>query len=181
LQDAIEEIRKKFNIPKERIIREQIQEDSVLKDGKKVDLKRLGMLAYQRVMLEKTETGGLLTLPDVMDRVNTGILKNKIRIDDVEKAILMLKKDNVIPEVKKLASGVMIVSFFPVQYTQDQAAILDLVKKDGVITTGDIVKQLNWTVERTDRALQNLVDTGVAKITESYREGKKYFFPNLKN
>jgi len=113
MQDAIEEVRKKYNIPKERIIREQIQEDSVLKDGKKVDIKRLGMLAYQRVMLEKTETGGLLTLPDVLDRVNTGVLKNKITIDDMEKAILALKKDNIIPEVKKLASGVMIVSFFP--------------------------------------------------------------------
>jgi len=55
-----------------------------------------------------------------------------------------------------------------------------LVKTDGVITTGDVIKTLNWTSERTERALQNLVDTGVAKITESYREGKKYFFPNLK-
>src|SRR5271157_498824 len=47
MQDAIEEVRKKYNIPKERIIREEIQESSVLKDGKKVDIKRLGMLAYQ--------------------------------------------------------------------------------------------------------------------------------------
>ncbi len=124
LQEAAEEIRKKYNIPKERVIREQIQEGSVLKDGKKVDIKRLGMLAYQRVMLEKTETGGLLTLPDVMDRVNTGVLKNRITIEDVEKAILNLKKDNIIPEVKKLASGVMVVSFFPIQYTQNQVCDL---------------------------------------------------------
>ena len=109
------------------------------------------MLAYQRVMLEKTETGGLLTLPDVMDRVNTGVLKNRITIEDVEKAILNLKKDNIIPEVKKLASGVMVVSFFPIQYTQDQAAILELVNTEGVITTGEVIKTLNWTSERTER------------------------------
>jgi len=180
MQDAIEEVRKKFNIPKERIIREQIQEDSVFKDGKKLDIGRLGMLIYQRIMLEKTETGGLLTLPDVFDRVNTGSLKNRITIDDVEKAVIKLKKDNVIPEVNKLSSGVLAVSFFPVQFTQDQAAILDLVKQDGVLTTADACKSLNWTIERTERALQNLVDTGVARITETFREGKKYFFPNLK-
>ena len=180
MQNEIEEIRKKFNIPKERIIREQIQEDSVLKDGKKVDIKRLGMLAYQRIMLEKSETGGLLTLPDVLDRVNTGVLKGKITIDDMEKAVVSLKKEKIIPGVNTLPSGVIIVSFFPVQYTQDQSSILNLVKKDGVITTAEVCKGLNWSGERAERALQNLVDTGVARITESFREGKKYFFPNLK-
>jgi hypothetical protein len=179
MQDAIEEIRQKYNIPKERIIREQMTEDKVLKGGKKVDIENLGMLAYQRVMLEKQETGGLLTLPDVFDRVNTGVLTGKITIDDVEKAIRQLKKNNVIPEIKQLPSGVLIISFFPVQYTQDQAAILEKVGEDGVITTADVCKLLNWSVERAERSLQNLVDTRVARITETFREGKKYYFPNL--
>ncbi|WP_457558492.1 hypothetical protein [Candidatus Harpocratesius sp.] len=180
MQEAIEEIRQKYNIPKERIIKEQITEDSVLKRGKKVDHEKLGMLAYQRVMLEKQETGGLLTLPDIFDRVNTGILQGKITIDDVEKAVKILKKSNVIPELRKLENGVLIASFFPVQYTQDQALILNLVKDDGVITTGDVCKNLNWTIERAERALQNLVDTRVARIMETFRTGKRYFFPSLK-
>lgn len=179
MQDAVEEIRQKYNIPKERIIREQLTEDKVLKDGKKIIHENLGMLAYQRVMLEKEETGGLLTLPDIYDRLNTGSLKGKITIDDVEKAIRILKKNNVIPEIKPLPSGVLIVSFFPVQYTQDQSAVLELVQEDGVLTTADVCKALNWSLERTDRTLQNLVDTRVARITETFREGKKYYFPNL--
>ena len=180
MKEIIEEIRKKYNIPKERIIREQITEESVLKKGKKVDIKKLAMLAYQRVMLEKQETGGLLTLPDVFDMINTGILKNRITIDDAEKAVKILKKDNVIPEIKKLPSGILAISFFPVQYTKDQTSILELVTDDGVINTGDVCKALNWTVERAERALQNLVDTRVARITETFRTGKKYFFPSLK-
>jgi predicted HTH transcriptional regulator len=179
MQGAIDEIRQKYNIPKERIIKEQMTEDKVLKGGKKVDIESLGMLAYQRVMLEKSETGGLLTIPDVFDRVNTGVLAGKISIDDVEKAVKILKKNNVIPEMKQLASGVWIVSFFPVQYTEDQAKILELVKADGVITTAEVCKALNWSIERTERTLQNLVDTRVARITETFREGKQYFFPNL--
>jgi hypothetical protein len=179
MQNEVEEIRKRYNIPKERIIREQITEDSVLKGGKKVDHEKLGMLAYQRVMLEKIETGGLLTAPDVFDRINTGALLNRITIDDVEKALKILKKNNVIPELKQLPGGVWFASFFPVQYTQDQASILELVKDDGVISTGDVCKAMNWSVERAERALQNLVDTRVARITETFREGKKYFFPSL--
>ncbi|MHA1718404.1 MAG: hypothetical protein ACTSWX_15980 [Promethearchaeota archaeon] len=180
MQDIVEEIRKKYNIPKERIIKEQITEGDVLKGGKRIVHSKLAMLAYQRVMLEKTETGGLLTLPDVFDRVNTGILKNRITISDVEKAVKILKKNNVIPEINKLESGVLVISFFPVQYTQDQTEILKLVKNNGVITTGDVCKSLNWTLERAERALQNLVDTRVARITETFRTGKQYFFPSLK-
>ncbi|UYP45179.1 hypothetical protein NEF87_001464 [Candidatus Lokiarchaeum ossiferum] len=180
MKEIIEEIRKKYNIPKERIIREEITEESVLKKGKKVDIKKLAMLSYQRVMLEKQETGGLLTLPDVFDMINTGSLKNRITMDDTEKAVKILKKDKVIPEIKKLPSGILAISFFPVQYTKDQTSILELVTEDGVITTGDVCKALNWTVERAERALQNLVDTRVARITETFRTGKKYFFPSLK-
>ena len=143
-------------------------------------MKKLAMLTYQRVMLEKQETGGLLTLPDVFDMINTGVLKNRITIDDAEKAVKILKKDKVIPEIKKLPSGILAISFFPVQYTKDQSSILELVKDDGVITTGDVCKSLNWTVERSERALQNLVDTRVARIAETFRTGKKYFFPSLK-
>jgi ESCRT-II complex subunit VPS22 len=180
MAQEVEEVRKKFNIPKERIIREELSEETVLKNGKKVDIKKLGMFTYQRIMLEKTETGGLLTLPDVFDRINTGALKNKVTIDDLEKAIKILKKDKVIPEVNRLPSGVLAISFFPVQYTQDQAAILEIVKNDGVINTGDVCKTLNWTVDRAERALQNLVDTRVARITQTFRTGKQYFFPSLK-
>ena len=180
MQDVVEEIRIKYNIPKERIIKEQISEESVLKRGNKVQHDRLGMLAYQRVMLEKQETGGLLTVPDILDRVNTGVLQGNITMEDVEKAVKLLKKNNIIPEIRTLESGVLVASFFPVQYTQDQASILNLVKDDGVITTGDVCKGLNWTVERAERALQNLVDTRVARIMETFRTGKRYFFPSLK-
>ncbi len=182
MKEDVEEIRKKYDIPKERIIREQLTEESVMKwGGKKVDKKQLGMLLYQRVMLEKEETGGLLTLPDAFDRVNTGILRDKIDIGDVEDAVKYLKKNNVIPSVEKLPSGVMAISFFPVRYTKDQSAVLEVVPSDGVITTGNVCKKLGWPMDRAERALQNLVDTRVARVTETYREGKKYYFPSFES
>ena len=181
MKKEIEKIRKKFDIPKERIIKEQLTEEGVFKGSsrKKIDIEKLGMLLYQRIMLEKEETGGLLTLPDAFDRVNTGLLKNRITINMVEKAVKILHKKNVIPAVKRLKSGVMAISFFPVRYTSDQSAVLEIVDEDGVITTGDVCKLLNWNIDRAERALQNLVDTRVARITETFRTGKRYFFPSL--
>ena len=179
MQQEVEEIRKRFNIPKERIIREEITEDAALTKKGKVIIDQLGMLLYQRIMLEKSETGGLLTLPDAFDRVNTGKLKNQITIRDVEKAVRDLLKKNVIPKIDKLPSGVLAISFFPVQHTQDQGEILKIIGTDGVINTADVCKQLGWTIDRAERALKHLVDTRVARITETFRTGKRYFFPNL--
>ena len=180
MKDEVEEIRKRYDIPKERIIREQIKEESVLKwGGKRVDKKQLGMLLYQRIMLEKEETGGLLTLPEAFDRVNVGKLKGKIDIGDVEDAVKYLKKKNVIPEIRELSSGVMAISFFPVRHTKDQTSVLEIVPEDGVLNTGDVCKKLDWSIDRAERALQNLVDTRVARVTETFRTGKRYFFPSL--
>jgi len=81
LKSEIEEIQKKYNIPKSRIITKEMSEQDVFVNNK-LDHEKLGQLIYQRVMLDKHETGGLLTLPDVFQRVNTGLLQNKIEHKD---------------------------------------------------------------------------------------------------
>jgi hypothetical protein len=179
LKNEIEEIQKKYNIPKSRIITKEMTDSDVLIKGK-LDHEKLGQLIYQRVMLDKHETGGLLTLPDVFTRVNVGALEHNITLKDVNKAIDILKKNNAIYDVEKLGSGLLLISFFPVQYTSDQANVLKTVPKTGVITTEDVCKALNWSKDRVDRALNSLEASGIAKVTESFREGKKYFFPNIK-
>ena len=179
LKSEIEEIQKKYNIPKSRIITKEMTEQDVFVNNK-LDHEKLGQLIYQRVMLDKHETGGLLTLPDIFQRVNTGLLENKIELKDVAKAVDLLKKNNAIYNVEKLGSGLIMVSFFPVQYTSDQASVLKIVPANGVLTTEDVCKTLNWSKERADRALDSLEASGIARFTDSFREGKKYYFPNLK-
>ena len=177
-KEEIEELQKKYDIPKSRIITEELTESDVLSKGK-VDRSKLGQLLYQRVMMDKDETGGLLSLPDLLERVNTGELKGKVDLKDVKKAIKHLEKQNSIHGVEELDSGLIIVSFFPVRYTGDQSRILQVVPKTGVITTAEVCKKLDWSRDRAERALDSLEKTGLAKVTESFREGKKYFFPEL--
>ncbi len=125
LKEEVERLKKEYNIKESNIIREMLDENDVMPgEIHHIEHEKLGMLAYQRVMLEKEETGGLLLLTDVFDIVNTGILSGRITIDDVKKAITILKKKKVIPMIKTLDEDVILISFFPVQFTQDQSEIL---------------------------------------------------------
>ncbi|MGM0469236.1 MAG: hypothetical protein ACQERB_10575, partial [Promethearchaeati archaeon] len=126
LKEEVKYLQKKYSIPSSKIIKEEIEEKDVM-GGRfnRIDYDKLGMLAYQRVLLRKDEIGvGLLPLSEVFDLVNTGELKGEIEIKDVYKAMVNLEKSGVIEEVQKLESGVIMAQFFPIQYTDDQVKII---------------------------------------------------------
>jgi len=179
LKEEVESIKKEYNIQESNVIRKLLTEEDVLLKGNKIDHEKLGMFAYQRVMFKKEETGGLLLLSDVYDLVNTGVLNGIITLEDVEKAVKILKKKKVIPEIKELEGGVLAISFFPVQYTSDQSEVLKFVGTKGYCTLAEICAGLNWSEDRALRALNNLQATGIARFDESYRTGKKWYFPGL--
>jgi hypothetical protein len=183
LKVEVEELKKEYNIKESNIIREILDENDVMPgEIHNIDHEKLGMLAYQRVMLQKEETGGLLLLTDVFEIVNTGILSGRISIDDVKKAVIILKKKKVIPQIKSLDEDVMLISFFPVQYTQDQSEILKFAqKKKGTCSLAEVRAALGWGEIRALRALENLENTGIAKTDESFRTGKRWYFPSLKH
>jgi hypothetical protein len=183
LKEEVKYLQEKYNIPSSKIIKEQIKEKDVFGGiFNKIDDDKLGMLAYQRVLLRKDEIGvGLLPLSEVYDLVNTGELKGEIDIKDVLKAMQTLEKRGVIEEVKKLDTGVVMVQFFPIQYTDDQVKIIELVKskEQGFITLEDVIDDLDWTQDRALRALQSLEESGLAKFQENIIKGKRWFFPSL--
>ncbi|MFX1452736.1 MAG: hypothetical protein ACFFCM_18000 [Promethearchaeota archaeon] len=179
LRKEIKALQKKFNIPSSKIITEQITEHDVLKKFSKIDHEKLGMLAYQRVLMSKEETGGIIPLSEVFELVNTGILKGNLEVKDVEKALKQLKKTRVIEDITELETGAVIVRFFPIQYTDDESKVVDLAKEKGVLTIEDICINLNWSQERALRALESLEKTGIAKFRENILTGKQWYFPSL--
>jgi len=179
LRDGVKDLIKTYNIPSSRVIMEEITEHDVLKKFSKVDVKKLGMLAYQRVLLRKEETGGIMPISEVFDLVNTGILRGNVEIKDVQKAMKALKKDGVIEDIRELESGITMIHFFPVQYTSDQVKVMQLAKEKGYITLEDVCTGLNWAQDRALRALKTLQETGVAKFRESILTGKEWFFPSI--
>ncbi|MFX0047950.1 MAG: hypothetical protein ACFE8G_07255 [Candidatus Hermodarchaeota archaeon] len=180
LKEEVKELQKKFNIPSSKIITEQITENDVLKKFSKIDHENLGMLAYQRILMQKEEIGvGLLPISKVYDLVNTGILKGILELKDLLKALKMLKKNHVIDDLQELDSGIVMVRFFPVQYTSDQVKVVGVAKEKGFISIEDVCIALNWSQDRALETLKSLEDTGVAKLRESLLKGKQWYFPSL--
>ena len=180
LKEEVKALQKKFNIPTSKIITEQITENDVLKKFSKIDHENLGMLAYQRILMQKEEIGvGLLPISKVYDLVNTGILKGILELKDLLKALKMLKKNHIIDDLQEFDSGIVMVRFFPIQYTGDQVKVVGVAKEKGYISIEDVCIALNWSQDRVIETLKSLEDTGVAKLRESLLKGKQWYFPSL--
>lgn len=180
LKDEVKLLQQKYNISSSKIITEQITEHDVLKKFSKIDHEKLGMLAYQRVLMQKEKIGvGLLPISEVFELINTGILKGNAEIKDVIKAMKILDKTNVIEDVKKLDSGTFMIQFFPIQYTDDQFKVIGLAKKKGFISLEDICVSLEWSQDRALKVLETLEQSGIAKFRESILTGKQWFFPSM--
>ena len=179
LRKEVKELQKKYNIPSSKIITEQITEHDVLKGFSRIDHTKLGMLTYQRVLITKEETGGIIPLSEVFELVNTGILKGNIEYKDVEKSMKLMKKSKAIEDVYELDSGGIMVQFFPIQYTDDEVRVIAIAKKKDYLTLEDVCTTLEWSQDRALRALNFLEKSGVAKFRESVLTGKQWFFPSL--
>jgi len=180
LKSEVELLQKQYNIPSSKIMTEQITENDVLIKFSKIDHQKLGMLAYQRVLMRKEEIGvGLLPISEVFDLVNTGILKGIVEIKDVMKAMKLLNKTNVIDDIKKLDSGIVMIQFFPIQYTVDQVKVIELAKRSDYLTIENVCLEFNWSQDRALKVLKSLEDSGLAKFSESLLKGKQWFFPSL--
>jgi len=180
LKEEVKDLQKKFNIPSSKIITEQITENDVLRKFSKIDHAKLGMLAYQRILMQKEEIGvGLLPISKVYDLINTGILKGIMELKDLLKALKILKKNHVIDDLQELDSGIVMIRFFPVQYTNDQVKVVGVAQEKGYISIEDVCIALNWSQDRAIETLKSLEDTGVAKLRESLLKGKQWYFPSL--
>jgi transcription initiation factor IIE alpha subunit len=181
LKEQVKYLQEKFNIPSSKIITEQIDEEDVLsKMFSRIDHEKLGMLAYQRVLMRKEEIGvGLVPLSEIYDLVNTGELKGEVDIKDVKKAMEKLLDNNVIEDIKELDSGAIMVQFFPIEYTEDQVKVIDLAKEKGFLSLEEVCTNLGWTQDRALRALKSLENSGLAKFRESILKGKQWFFPSI--
>ena len=179
LREEVKELQKKYGIPSSKIITEQITEHDVLRKFSKIDHEKLGMLAYQRVLMRKEETGGILPLSEVFELINTGILNGNVEVKDVEKALKLLKKSRIIEDIIQLESGSIMVRFFPIQYTGDETKVVELAKEKGILTLEDVCIKLDWSKDRTLHALESLEKSGIAKFRENILSGKQWFFPSV--
>lgn len=182
-RSEIELLREKYGIPAEAVITQIVKEEDVLKRKmfglESVDHEKLGLLIYQRALLKRKETGGVLSLGEVYLLASIGRLRDKVKMDDVRRALKELEKKRVIPGLLRLKSGVEIAVFIPAELSDDQNEVLSLVSGKGSITLEELMVKTGWSKERAERALKALEESGIARKEESYAYGEKYYFPGL--
>ena len=140
---------------------------------------KLGVEILQKAKEVQSYTGGLMTLGEVVLLVNKDRPGKVIPVKDVVTAIERLSEAKIIPEVRELKDGVKIVEFVPANLSEDQEEVLSLSTRKGWITIEELIMKANWTQERSERVLEAMRDTGIARVDASYAEGKKYYFPGL--
>ncbi|MHA1146708.1 MAG: hypothetical protein ACTSR8_00510 [Promethearchaeota archaeon] len=179
LMKEVEILQKKYNIPSSKIIKEEITENDVINKKGKIDISKLGLLAYQRVVMRKEETGGIMPLSEVQALLNTGELKGRIDGKELLKAMKLLLKNKMIDDIKELDTGAVMIHFFPIEFTSDQVKVIELAKQAGYITLENVCVQLEWSQDRALRALGSLEQSGIAKFRDNILKGKQWFFPSI--
>ncbi len=126
------------------------------------------------------ETGGLMSVAEVTLRLNKRRPGKIIPPKDVIRALESLKKSGLIQNLKQLDSGTKIVEFVSVDLSKDQEKVLSLAsRKGGMLTLEELLIKTKWPMERATRALDAMVQDGLALKDDDYSEGIRYWFPAL--
>ncbi|MCY3411316.1 MAG: hypothetical protein INQ03_06735 [Candidatus Heimdallarchaeota archaeon] len=129
--------------------------------------------------LAVVETGGMISVAELVLKINKSRPGKLVPPRDVIKSLKLLIDDDLLPPLRKLASGVIIAEFVAIELSKDQEAVFSLASRHGFLTQESLIVQLGWPAERAIRILEELVKQGIALKDESYHEGTKYWFPSL--
>lgn len=131
-----------------------------------------------RMAEESKKSGGIMLFSELLVRLDD--LGWSTGSDEIEEIINDMSMEGLIQGLSPLESGSLLVEFVPVSLTNDPQLILDLAaQNEGKLTLEDAVIRLGWTEERVHKALNLLIDNGVAKEQRSYSKSTQYFFPGL--
>jgi len=128
---------------------------------------------------EYPKRGGLITLSDIVLLMNKGREDDPLTPETILTALKNLEEKNVIPKIKTLPSGAKIISFSPVELSNDHWAVLDLASSKGWVTLEEIVLKTSWSTEKTKMILEDLERIGIAVKDVKYERGLRWYFPSF--
>jgi len=132
-----------------------------------------------RMAEESKKFGGIMLFSELLVRLDDAGWGT--HADEIEDIIEDMTKEGLVQGLSKIEGGALLVEFVPVALTDDPQAILSLAAtKDGRLSIEDAVVGLSWTEERVRKALELLVNNGVAKEQRSYSKSTQYWFPGLR-
>lgn len=133
------------------------------------------------------KNGGLISLDELRTRlIRARGRSNKhqeISNDDLLRAAKKLKIFGSGFTIVPIGKGQYMVQSVPGELSMDHSAILQLVSnsEQGFTSVMALCKELNWERERSQKALDHMVNQGLAWIDLQDTYDKMYYFPSLFN
>ncbi|KAL0477241.1 vacuolar protein sorting protein VPS22 [Acrasis kona] len=131
----------------------------------------------------RDQNGGLMELNEVVERVNRR--RNKFRggqqgitANDVKQSIRNIKILGNGFELL-LVGGRYYVQSVPCELSGDHTEILGVAAQKNGLTLDQYARELSWTYQRVDQAMNLLLQEGFAWVDEQTRGERTYWFPGL--
>ncbi len=146
--------------------------------GKDESLNYLALRILEIGKVSKSRSGGILSVSDLILKLNDENKGIVVSISDVNEALKLLVSNGLIHQIRKLV-GMKIIEFLDPQLTQDDQAILEIAAQtNGQITLTELVQKTSWSIERIERGLNALINKKIA-VKSNTLDGVVLSFPGI--
>ncbi|MHA2250012.1 MAG: hypothetical protein ACXAD7_06600 [Candidatus Kariarchaeaceae archaeon] len=136
----------------------------------------ISLLAREVLLIgrdELTDTGGILSMNKLEEHFAASRENWELREKDIDEAVELLTKQEMIPGKEKVGEELEIVHFKPSELSTDTRVILKTAM--GIeVTKSSLVSLLGWSIERVEASIKQLVSDGVAILDED-----NVYFPGI--
>ncbi|MHA1237345.1 MAG: hypothetical protein ACTSR4_02635 [Candidatus Hodarchaeales archaeon] len=146
--------------------------------GKDEYLNYLALRILEAGKLSRSRSGGILSVSDLILKLNDESKGIVVSITDVNEALKLLVSNGLIHQIRKLV-GMKIIEFLDPQLTQDNQTILEIAAQtNGQITLTELVQKTSWTIERVEIGLNSLINKKIA-VKSNTLDGVVLSFPGI--
>lgn len=146
--------------------------------GKDEHLNYLALRILEAGKLSRSRSGGILSVSDLILKLNDESKGIVVSISDVNEALKLLVSNGLIHQIRKLV-GMKIIEFLDPQLTQDNQTILEIAAQtNGQITLTELVQKTSWSIERVEIGLNSLINKKIA-VKSNTLDGVVLSFPGI--
>ena len=125
------------------------------------------------------DTGGVMSFAELIKRVQELYKGHVVSINDIQKSLEILEKNNLLAKVEVLDSGFKIIHFITQELSPDMNEILKLANKNnGQLSREQIMLETGWNLDRLTRVMQYLEEKQII-VKDENLEGITYYFPGI--
>jgi ESCRT-II complex subunit VPS22 len=146
--------------------------------GKDEYINYLGLRIIEIGRQIRNQTGGILSVSELILKLNDESKGIVVSISDVNNALKLLSSNGLVHQIRTLA-GLKIIEFTDPELSQDHQRILEIAAQaNGQLSMTELVQKTTWSIERVERSIEVLIDKKIA-IKSNTLDGVLISFPGV--